>query len=213
MLQLQPGNISTEHLVLPALNEKNISASVLRLDKIHPVISGNKWFKLRYYLEEVKQQNKKKIITFGGAWSNHIVATAAACRLYGLSSTGIIRGEQAADLSPTLKLARELGMELVFISREDYRQKKISGGLINNESYVINEGGYGIKGAEGASTILEYCENQNYSHICCACGTGTMAAGLINGSGQKNKIIAVSVLKNNSSAETNIKALLQDKKK
>lgn len=210
MEDIQPGNISTDHLLLSSFAEKNIEADILRLDKIHPVISGNKWFKLRYYLEEAKQLHKKRIITFGGAWSNHIVATAAACRLNGLKSTGIIRGEEPAALSSTLKDAKELGMDLFFISREEYKKKTIPGKLINDESYCINEGGYGIKGADGAATILDCCEKSDYTHICCASGTGTMAAGLMKGKDSKTKLVVISVLKNNFSAEESICSLLQN---
>lgn len=209
MEDIQLSNISTDHLSLPALDEKNIEADVLRLDKIHPVISGNKWFKLRYYLEEAKRLNKKRIVTFGGAWSNHIVATAAACKLYGFKSTGIIRGEEPKVPSSTLREAKESGMELFFVSREDYKYKIISENLQNDDYYYINEGGYGIKGADGAATILDYCKKEDYSHICCACGTGTMSAGLMKGTNTKNEIIAISVLKNNLAVEEDIRALLQ----
>lgn len=203
-------NINTDHLSFPAFTDKNISVDVLRLDKMHPVISGNKWFKLRFYLEEAKQLNKNIIVTFGGAWSNHIVATAAACKLSGFKSAGIIRGEKPADPSPTLKQAKELGMELHFTSREDYKRKSVPEDLISDGSYIINEGGYGNKGADGASTILDFCEKSNYTHICCACGTGTMTAGLLKGKNPETKILAVSVLKNNFSVEENISSLLQN---
>lgn len=202
--------ISTDHLSLASFAEKNIEAAILRLDKIHPVISGNKWFKLRYYLEEAKQLNKKRIITFGGAWSNHIVATAAACNLNGFKSTGIIRGEEPAILSATLKDAKKLGMDLFFISREEYKKKTIPGKLTDDETYCINEGGYGIKGADGAATILDCCEKSDYTHICCASGTGTMAAGLMKGKNPKTKLVVISVLKNNFSAEESICSLLQN---
>src|SRR5258705_4420356 len=201
MQDINLNNITLDKLSLPGFTAKNIEVSVLRLDKIHPVISGNKWFKLRYYLEEAKALHKKKIVTFGGAWSNHIIATAAACRLNGFEATGIIRGEEAAELSPTLKLAREMGMNLVFISREDYSQKKIPEEINANDHYFISEGGYGKKGAAGAATILYDVEKESWSHICCAAGTGTMVAGLVQASGEQNKIIGISVLKNNFEIE------------
>src|SRR5258705_11431420 len=105
-------NITPDKISFPVFIEKNVEVSVLRLDKIHPLISGNKWFKLRYYLEEAKQQKKNTIITFGGAWSNHIAATAAACKICGLNSIGIIRGEEPENFSPTLTEARQVGMQL-----------------------------------------------------------------------------------------------------
>jgi 1-aminocyclopropane-1-carboxylate deaminase len=189
--------IVIDQLSLPEFTEKNIEVSVLRLDKIHPVISGNKWFKLRFYLEEAITLHKKKIVTFGGAWSNHIIATAAACQLNGIGSIGIIRGERAPELSPTLREAKEMDMQLVFISREDYGQKKIPEEFKNDDHYFIPEGGYGIKGAAGAATISDHYRKENYTHICCATGTGTMIAGLINSSAISTRITGISVLKNN----------------
>jgi 1-aminocyclopropane-1-carboxylate deaminase len=201
-------NISLDKLSLPLFTEKQVEVSVLRLDKIDPFISGNKWFKLRYYLEDAKKQNKKTIVTFGGAWSNHILATAAACRMNNLNSIGIIRGEEPSKLSPTLVQAKEAGMELIFISREEYQRKTIPEKLNSDEYYFIGEGGYGIKGAEGAATILDYCKKENYTHICCATGTGTMMAGLINGTSASTTVTGISVLKNNFNLEENVKSLL-----
>ena len=199
-------SITTDAIDLPVLNDSGIKADVLRLDRIHPFIPGNKWFKLRYYLDDVIRCGKKKIITFGGAWSNHIIATAAISRSYGLQATGIIRGERPAIISSTLQQAKALGMQLVFISREEYKQKKVPPGS-GNDHYIINEGGYGKKGAEGAATILEHCQRNNYTHIACATGTGTMAAGLAMEAGKKIQVIAVSVLKGHDDLASNIFAL------
>ena len=201
-------SITVDTLSLPLLSEKKVMASVLRLDKIHPLVSGNKWFKLRYYLQEAKEQQKKIIVTFGGAWSNHILATAAACKINQLDCIGIIRGEEAATLSPTLIQAKELGMQLIFISREDYAKKKIPEEINQEEHYFINEGGYGILGVDGAATILGYCEKENYTHICCAVGTGTMMAGIIKSTSPQQQIIGISVLKNNMKLETSVQLLL-----
>jgi len=110
--------ITTDKLSLPILGEKKLSTDVLRLDKIHPLISGNKFFKLRYYLEEATLTGKTAIVTFGGAWSNHILATAAACQLNGFKSLAYIRGEEITTLSPTLSEAKKLGMKLIFLSRD-----------------------------------------------------------------------------------------------
>ena len=118
------------------LHRKNVAIDVLRLDLIHPVISGNKWFKLKYWIEDAKAKYKDHILTFGGAHSNHIVAVAAAGRLQGLKTTGIIRGEQPENFSATLQQAMEYGMELIFVSREDYRTKKLPVDA-NDEIYII----------------------------------------------------------------------------
>jgi 1-aminocyclopropane-1-carboxylate deaminase/D-cysteine desulfhydrase-like pyridoxal-dependent ACC family enzyme len=210
MQDINLANISVDSLLLPLLTEKKVTADVLRLDKIHPLISGNKWFKLRYYLEEAKKLNKKTIATFGGAWSNHILATAAACKIQQLHSIGIIRGEEAAILSPTLLKAKEMGMKLFFISREDYAQKKIPAEINKEKAHFINEGGYGAKGADGAATILDFCEKENYTHLCCAAGTGTMLAGLIKNASFQQQITGISVLKNNMDLTSNTQSLLTE---
>lgn len=197
-------NITVDKISLQAFKEKKVDVLVLRLDKIHPLISGNKWFKLRFYLEEAKQLKKKTIVTFGGAYSNHIVATAAACKLNGFKSIGIIRGEEAKELSPTLVQAKELGMQLIFVSRENYKEKKIWNNLLNTENFIIDEGGYGEKGANGAATILDHCKKESFTHICCAVGTGTMLAGLTQASSNKQSLIGISVLKNNLELDENV---------
>ena len=206
-------NITIDQLYLPLLSEKNVEADVLRLDKIHPLVSGNKWFKLRYYLEDANKQGKQTIVTYGGAWSNHIIATAAICKINKLNCIGIIRGEDANNLSPTLIEAKNLGMQLFFISREDYKNENVPDELKGNGYYLIPAGGYGIMGAEGAATILNFCKRENYTHICCAAGTGTMTAGLIKNSLPSNRVIAISVLKNNLDIEKSIELLTGDNTK
>jgi 1-aminocyclopropane-1-carboxylate deaminase len=183
-----------------------LDVSVLRLDKIHPVISGNKWFKLRYYLEDAKAKGKKSILTFGGAWSNHIIATATAGKIKGFNTVGIIRGEEPAILSPTLVNARAQGMQLVFIPRNEYSEKNIPAAVRRADHYIIHEGGYGELGAAGAATILEGL-TEKYSHICCAAGTGTTAAGIANAAKEK-QVIAISALKNNHSLKGMIETLM-----
>ena len=136
-------SITVDEITLPILEEKNVRLTVLRLDKIHPVISGNKWFKLKYYIEKAKAEGKDHIATFGGAYSNHIIATAAAGKLHSLKTTGIIRGERPKNLSHTLLQAGEYGMELVFINREDYRNKNLPSEIKDeiDTVFLINEGG------------------------------------------------------------------------
>lgn len=210
MQAINTENITIDKVSMPLLTEKKVSVDVLRLDKIHPLISGNKWFKLRYYIEEAKQENKKTILTFGGAWSNHILATAAVCKINQLNSIGIIRGEEAENLSTTLSQAKELGMQLFFISRKDYQQKKIPSELNDTNYYQIAEGGFGKQGAAGATTILDHCRIEDYTHICCAAGTGTMAAGLLRKISKIQKVIAISVLKNYLEMEDSIKKIIDE---
>ncbi len=191
-----------------------IQADVLRLDLIHPVVSGNKWFKLKEYLTEAQQLNKTTLATFGGAFSNHIVATAAAAQLHGLKSMGIIRGEKPGFLSHTLQQASALGMQLFFVSREAYRKKMLPEECLqvcdSSKLYVINEGGYGQRGMRGAAAILKSFPTATYSHIAAATGTGTMLAGLVAASAPHQSVVGVSVLKNNFSVEHEIKALLPE---
>jgi 1-aminocyclopropane-1-carboxylate deaminase len=199
-------NITIDEITLPFLKQRKVTLHVMRLDKVHPVISGNKWFKLRYYLQEAIHE-QKSILTFGGAWSNHIVATAAASKLYGLPSIGIIRGEEPANYSATLQEATNLGMQLHFISRQLYSAKEIPSSINKGNVYTIPEGGYGEKGASGAATILDGIESSSYTHFCCAAGTGTMAAGIASTIKKNQQLLAFSVLKGHDSLVTNITEL------
>jgi 1-aminocyclopropane-1-carboxylate deaminase len=186
----------------------DINVDVLRLDKISDIVSGNKWFKLRFHLEAARDAGNKTILTFGGAWSNHILATASICQAQGFASIGIIRGERPARFSPTLIAAQERGMQLVFISRSEYAEKIIPEPYTREDIYVINEGGFGETGAKGATTILEY-SHPLHTHICCAVGTGTMMAGLINGCEVNQKVIGIPVLKNHPELGPMIQSLLE----
>lgn len=207
MQEISFANITIDVPSYPVADEKEITVAVLRLDKVHPLISGNKIFKLRYYLEEAKLLGRKKIITFGGAWSNHILATAAACQLADLEATAYIRGEEPVTPSSTLSEARQLGMKLIFLAREEYtRQKRILADE-TGDAYIIHEGGYGTKGAEGAATIAQHFNPAEYTHICCAAGTGTMTAGLLMSALPAQQIVSISVLKNNVQLEADIQAL------
>jgi len=212
MEPLSTESIAVDGVDLQLLREKNVTLWVLRLDKMHPIISGNKWFKLKYYLEQAVTSGKNHIATFGGAYSNHIIATAAVGKLFGLKTMGIIRGEKPATLSHTLKQALAYGMEIIFMSREQYRGQQMPIGITDRDNFfVINEGGYGITGAKGAAEILNYCQKQNYSHIACAVGTSTMMAGLVAASTPGQEVIGIPVLKNDEGAEKDLFKLLSPK--
>lgn len=189
-----------------------VNADVLRLDLIHPLVSGNKWFKLKEYVRLAQEQDKRTLLTFGGAYSNHIVATAAAAKELDLQAIGIIRGERTLQLSPTLQEASSFGMDLYFISREDYKQKEIPAAVFEHhnveEIMVINEGGYGIEGSIGAAAILDYCDKNAYTHFITAVGTGTTLAGQIRATRAPQSCIGISVLKNAFSLTEEINALL-----
>jgi 1-aminocyclopropane-1-carboxylate deaminase len=191
---------------LPPLN--NITADVLRLDLLHPVISGNKWFKLKGYLQQAQQLSANPIITFGGAWSNHLIATAFAAHEAGLNAIGIVRGEKPPVLSATLSSALQYGMQLEFISREDYTgisREDYTGktgpdflhqlSLRYPGAYIIPEGGAGPLGIQGSEDILRTTDTSSYTHILCAVGTGTMFRGLVRASLPGQTVIGVPVLK------------------
>ncbi len=179
---------------------------VLRLDMLHPVISGNKWFKLRYYLADATEQKKSSIVTMGGPWSNHLVATAASCAQLGFRSIGLVRGEEPMKYSATLLKARELGMKLVFLPREEFDQGEPASHWLSQDHYFIPAGGFGEKGAKGAAGILDITEMQ-YDFIACAVGTGTTLAGLISRSCREQQLLGISALKGHEELEENIQSL------
>lgn len=161
---------------------------MLRLDEVHPVISGNKWYKLKYNVEQLAKRGYKGVLTFGGAYSNHLIATAATAYKYGLKSVGIVRGEELANnLSPTLEQCKAYGMELVFISRSEYRRKTEVAYLNilqekHSELYIVPEGGANEWGRLGANEIGETIP-RDYTHVCVSVGTGTTMAGIASSVG------------------------------
>jgi 1-aminocyclopropane-1-carboxylate deaminase len=192
-----------------SLSKRGIYTDVLRLDALHPVISGNKWFKLRYYLEAARLQGCREIITFGGPFSNHIAATALACQLVGLSSHACVRSYQPTT-TPTLTAAAALGMELSFHEPNEYAAlKKVY--PIQQHQYLIPEGGYGIIGVKGAATIWQHIPLNTYTHILCMVGSGTTLAGLINGAPEKTQVIGISSMKNNTGLQEEVAAVLPAK--
>lgn len=197
--------------ILHTSTQNNIILDVLRLDRLHDVVSGNKWFKLQLQIQACKQANKTTIATFGGAYSNHIVATAYACKLEGLNSVGIIRGDEPKQLNHTLQQAQSLGMQLQFVTRTDYGNKELlKQSLQQDDWYWVNEGGYAILGAEGVTDMYHWIDD-SYTHIACATGTGTMMAGLIKGAAPHQRVIGITALKGHESLQQEITQLLTTK--
>lgn len=193
-------------------NSKRIRVSMLRLDLLHPVLSGNKIFKLHYFLKDAKTSIEKKVITFGGAYSNHLAATAFACGKEDLEAIGIVRGEKPKTLSHTLKYCLQHGMKLEFISRDAFKKihsVEFARNLISTHGFhtLIPEGGFSIAGAKGAAHILELSDLTAFTHICCPVGTATTLAGLIYNCKQETIIQGFSVLKNMSDIEQRLKIL------
>jgi len=192
-------------------DEQGFKVFIKRDDLIHPIISGNKWRKLKYTLKKALAQNKNHLVTFGGAYSNHLLATAAAAAKFGFKATGIVRGEVVEN--DTLFLCRLHGMQLLFTDRENYRDKQA---LFNKhfgddtDAFFIDEGGASPEGAQGCSELVNELTEQ-YDHIFCACGTGTTAAGIINGLQQhqlNTQFNAIPVLKNGDFLADEINNLL-----
>ena len=206
---LQFENIFTQTIHADWLQKNNACLDVLRIDKLHEVVSGNKWFKLKYYLQDAKQKKYETIATFGGPFSNHIIATAFSCNIEGLKSIGIIRGEEPAILSHTLQTAKQYGMQLEFVTRALFNDTKVIKEAFENV-YWIEEGGYGVLGMQGAKEILNFAgKEKKYSHIICAVGTGTMMSGIIEAAQIDQTIIGISVMKGNYALIEKVEALLQ----
>jgi 1-aminocyclopropane-1-carboxylate deaminase len=192
-------------------DDKGLEVFIKRDDMIHPVISGNKWRKLKYILQRAQAGGKTHLVTFGGAYSNHLLATAAAAARFGFKATGIVRGEEVQN--DTLFLCRLHGMQLIFTNRESYRDKPA---LFNKyfaddtDAFFIDEGGASPEAAKGCSELVSEL-TQSYDHIFCACGTGTTAAGIINGITQHNlstQFNAIPVFKNGDFIKDEIDKLL-----
>jgi len=179
-----------------------VQLTVKRLDLIHPQISGNKFFKLKYNLLEAKQQNLNQVLTFGGAYSNHIAATAYAAHYFGFQSIGVIRGEELAKqaLNPTLQTAQDFGMQLHFVSRAEYRLRHELEYLQQLKqrypnTWIIPEGGTNDLAIQGTKEILSTDDRENYDVIGCAVGTGGTIAGIIKSSSDQQHILGFSALK------------------
>ncbi|MFY8020207.1 MAG: 1-aminocyclopropane-1-carboxylate deaminase/D-cysteine desulfhydrase [Bacteroidia bacterium] len=166
-----------EKVNFPIWNEAGLEVYFKREDLSHPFISGNKWRKLKYHLIRAIEKKHTHLLTFGGAYSNHILATAAAGAKYGFKTKGIIRGELVSN--PVLNLAQLFGMDLEFISREDYRNKEC---LYLPENYlntsIIPEGGAGELGEKGAGEVLNELD-ESFDFILCSVGTGSTFTGLL----------------------------------
>ncbi len=181
---------------------KNVSLFIKREDLIHPYISGNKYRKLKYNLEQAKAENQAVLLTFGGAFSNHIAAVAFAGKEYGFKTIGIIRGdelESQINNNPTLLFAQQCGMKFVFESREKYRHKNEVTYQVDlmaqfGRFYLIPEGGTNEFAIKGCEEILTQ-EDVVFDYICCCVGTGGTISGIINSSLNHQKVIGFPALK------------------
>ncbi|HRP89963.1 MAG TPA: pyridoxal-phosphate dependent enzyme [Edaphocola sp.] len=193
-------NIKCSRISLDAFSQNNCKLSLLRLDEIHPIVSGNKWFKLKYYIEAYQNGKYSGILTFGGAYSNHLAATAAACNYYQIPVEAIVRGRDGmAYPSQTLKDCGALGMQFQFVNRAQYK-------LYKEEEYIntlreqfpnfliIPEGGYGSLGVKGAALIHQYLPDDT-DVVAAAVGSSTTICGLLEASKKEQEVIGFTALK------------------
>lgn len=176
---------------------KNIRVFLKRDDLIHPFISGNKWRKLKYNLLKAREENKRRLVTFGGAWSNHLLATASAGARFGFETVGFVRGDEVSN--PVLAMCRLHGMQLRFVSREAYKDKisLFEQDNFPSDSLFIDEGGYGSEAVKGCADLVAEL-TRSYDHIVVACGTGATVAGILAGihkQGLQTKVHGIPVLK------------------
>jgi len=189
-----------QQIILP--KKHDVELFIKREDKIHTTISGNKYRKLKYNLIEAEKQGFKNLLTFGGAYSNHIAAVASAGKKYGFNTIGVIRGEELGskiNQNETLAFAIKCGMQLKFVSREAYKNK-ISEAFIENlknnfgEFYLIPEGGTNALAVKGCEEILIESDI-DFDYVCCAVGTGGTISGLINCSQNSQQVLGFPSLK------------------
>lgn len=195
-----------QQIFLPILEEKKVELFIKREDKIHPFVSGNKFRKLKYNIQEAKRLKKNTLLTFGGAFSNHILATAVAGNLAGLQTIGVIRGDElGGDLkktlanNSTLQQAHENGMQFCFVSREMYREKTTESFIDSlkkkfGDFYLVPEGGTNELAIKGCAEILTK-EDAIFDYICVAVGTGGTISGLIESAKRHQNVIGFPALK------------------
>lgn len=203
---LKTKNSTVQQIRFSEIDTYDISLSIKREDQLHPFISGNKYRKLKYNLAEAFQQNKSSLLTFGGAFSNHIAATAAAGFEHGFNTIGVIRGDELAtnlkevlETNPTLKFASEHNMQFYFVTRSDYRNKTTPQFIKTLEDkfgdfYLVPEGGTNHFAVKGCEEILSEDDKQ-YDIICSSVGTGGTISGLINSAKTHQKVIGFPALK------------------
>lgn len=180
----------------------SVKLFIRREDLIHPFVSGNKFRKLKYNLLQAKKENQHTLLTFGGAYSNHIAATAFAGKEHGFQTVGVIRGEELEakiDENPTLQFAQDCGMKFEFVSRDTYRLKDTANFVEklrekHGSFYLVPEGGTNEFAVNGCEEILNKAD-EDYDFICCAVGTGGTISGLINGSFEGQKVLGFPALK------------------
>ena len=198
----------------PMIKDSGIKLFIKREDLNHPELSGNKWHKLKYNLIEAKEKGFETLLTFGGAYSNHIYATAAAGKLFGFKTIGIIRGEEHLPLNSTLSFASSKGMKIHYVNRKTYREKNSTEFIKQLKQkfgnfYLVPEGGTNKLAVKGASEIISNIDI-DFDYVCCACGTGGTMAGLVTALNGRKKALGFSVLKGGSFLLNDVEKLIYE---
>ena len=191
--------IPVQRIKDPLIEGFGVNLFIKREDLLHPQLSGNKWRKLKYNILEAKKQEMDNLLTFGGAYSNHIAATAAAGKNFDFNTIGVIRGEKYLPLNPTLQFAVDCGMHLHYVNRSNYRHKSDDHFIKELQDlfgafYLIPEGGANVLGVKGCMEIIVE-PIVDFDYVCCACGTGTTLAGLVLSLKEHQKALGFSSLK------------------
>ena len=220
-MELKENTFDNSSLLAPiqqiegSLYEKHkIRLFVKREDLLHPLISGNKWRKLKYNLLTAKEQEHHTLLTFGGAFSNHIAAVAAAGKELGFKTIGIIRGEEHLPLNSTLQLAQQNGMQLQYMDRSTYREKgspEVEEKLREQfgRFYLLPEGGTNPLAVKGCAEIIDELAPENYEFICTPVGTGGTLAGLLTGLNRRSQVLGFPALKGGSFLKKEVDGLTE----
>lgn len=198
----------------PRLQHHGVSLAIKREDLLHPEVSGNKWRKLKYNLVHAREQGYERVMSLGGAYSNHLHALASAGRIWDFTTIGIVRGEPGSALNPTLSHARDCGMQLVFVTRETYRRRHDPAWQDSMRErfgpcYFIPEGGSNALALQGVAEIWQDLQ-EDFDFIATATATGGTAAGLIAAQPAGNTVLALSVLKGGDFLGDDIRRLLSE---
>ena len=185
-----------------------IEVFIKRLDLIDPFISGNKLFKLKHNVDRALLEKKNMLITFGGAFSNHILATAAYAKKKNIDCLAIVRGEEYFELNPLLTLAKEYGMKFCFVSRKEYSKRNDNNYVSElirkyKKAFIVPEGGNNKLGVLGAEEILEK-QDKSFDYIICPIGTGATLSGIVNSSKRTQKVIGINCINDTKDINKNI---------
>ncbi|MFC1749871.1 1-aminocyclopropane-1-carboxylate deaminase/D-cysteine desulfhydrase [Pseudomonadota bacterium] len=214
IIEMPVVEIPTVEIKESLFEQAGVRLLVKRLDLVHPIISGNKWYKLKYNLLAAHEQGCKTLLSFGGAYSNHIHALAGAGSSYGFKTIGVIRGEAHTPLNDTLQFAVDQGMHLHYMSRADYRLKQTPALIAQlreryGDFYLVPEGGTNTLAVKGAKEIVDDLDD-DVDLVACACGTGGTLAGVVAGLNGQCQALGVAVLKGASFLKDDVRRLLDE---